>query len=87
MSFESQDLRVVVLFDPTRAVHWIGSEVWEPPRFDGLRDVQGFIEEFEEQIPTKQRIKVLDIALKATPARWWATHKETIKPWEKLKQC
>jgi hypothetical protein len=28
-----------------------------------------------------QRLLALDIALKATPARWWGTHKETIKDW------
>ena len=56
----------------TKVVHWIGSEVLEPPRFDGLREVEEFIEEFEGHVPTELRTKALDIALKATPTRWWS---------------
>ena len=33
-----------------------------------------------------QRLLALDIALKATPARWWGTHKETIMNWYQCKQ-
>lgn len=69
----------------TKVIRWIGSQVQELPRFNGLRDVQGFIEEFEEQVPVELRSKSLDIALKDTPARWWDIHRETMKPWEKVK--
>lgn len=31
----------------TKHVHWIGPKVWEPPRFDGLGEVEELIEEFE----------------------------------------
>jgi hypothetical protein len=33
-----------------------------------------------------QRLLSLDITLKATPARWWGAHKETIKDWYQCKQ-
>jgi hypothetical protein len=33
-----------------------------------------------------QRLLVLDIALKATPTRWWGAHKETIKDWYQCKR-
>jgi hypothetical protein len=32
-----------------------------------------------------QRLLALDITLKATPARWWGAHKETIKDWYQCK--
>ena len=39
------------------------------------------IQEFEEKLFEPQRVLALDVALKATPARWWATHKQTIHDW------
>jgi hypothetical protein len=33
-----------------------------------------------------QRLLALDIALKATPARWSGAHKETIQDWYQCKQ-
>jgi hypothetical protein len=33
-----------------------------------------------------QRLLALDITLKATPERWWGTHKETITYWYQCKR-
>jgi hypothetical protein len=33
-----------------------------------------------------QRLLSLDISLKATPARWWGAHKETIQDWYQCKR-
>jgi hypothetical protein len=41
----------------------------------------------EEEIMTYQRIFFLDVALKDTPTRWWATHKSLITEWEDEKQA
>jgi hypothetical protein len=65
-------------------LHWIGAEVCDPPKYDGLTDVDIFVREFELQIPYQQRLLALDIALKVTPARWWVAHKDRIDNW---KQC
>ena len=35
----------------TKFVCHTGTKVWEPPRFDGLREFEEFIEEFEEKVP------------------------------------
>jgi hypothetical protein len=40
---------------------------------------------YEEEVLEKQRILALYIALKATPARWWGVHKETIQYWYQCK--
>lgn len=42
---------------------------------DGLGDVNVFLNNYEEWVPKIQRLLALDITLKATPARWWSTHK------------
>lgn len=65
----------------TKELRWIGSEVSTVPTFDGLSDIQLFLKQYEEQIPLEKRLEVLDIALRATPARWWAAHKNTISSW------
>jgi hypothetical protein len=37
--------------------------------------------EFEEIVPTQKRLLALDEAFKATPTRWWGTHKHNITDW------
>ena len=37
-----------------------------------------FLMEFEDKVLEPQRLMALDEALKDTPARWWATQKNTI---------
>jgi hypothetical protein len=65
----------------TRAVHWIGTKVSNLPTFDGLNHLETFLVEFEKIVPVQQRMLALDEALKATPARWWGTHKKNIIEW------
>jgi hypothetical protein len=65
----------------TREVHWIGTTVSNLPTFDGLNHLESFLLEFEEIVPIQHRLLALDEALKATPARWWGTHKHNITYW------
>ena len=62
----------------TKSLGWIGTEVCEVPAFDGLSNIQEFLLEYEEQVPFSQRLKTLDMALRATPARWKTMHKRNI---------
>jgi hypothetical protein len=41
---------------------------------------------FELQIPEQQILLALDVVLKATPARWWAAHKEGIEDWQECRR-
>jgi hypothetical protein len=41
--------------------------------------------QYEDEVLENQRLLALDIALKATPAIWWDTHKETITDWYQCK--
>ena len=52
------------------------------PTFDGLSNIREFLQKYEGQIPLCQRLNTLDVALRATPARWWTVHKRNITTWE-----
>ena len=70
----------------TKSLRWIGIEINEIPSFHGLTDIQDFLEQFEQQIPHEQRIAAMDLAVRATPARWWYAHKENIASWDDIKR-
>ena len=63
----------------THTLRWIGTEIVEPPRYNGLTSIEYFINEFEMYIPEKQRLLAIDVALKATSTRWWVGHKDGIR--------
>jgi hypothetical protein len=65
----------------TREVRWIDTTVSNLPTFDGLNPLENFLSEFETSVPTKKRLLAMDEAMKATPTRWWGTHKGNITDW------
>jgi hypothetical protein len=65
----------------TREVRWIGTKVSNLPTFDGLNHLETFLSEFQEIVPVRKRLLALDEYLKATPSRWWGTHKKNITDW------
>jgi hypothetical protein len=62
----------------TREVQWIGTIMSNLPIFDGLNPLEKFLSEFETSVPTQHRLLEVDEAMKATPERWWGTHKGNI---------
>lgn len=56
------------------------------PLFDGLSDVEFFFMEFEGLVMEPQRLLALYVALRATPARWWAAHKVSMQNWIQCKR-
>ena len=59
----------------TQSLRWVTTEIVELPIYEGLSELSKLFQEFEENFFELKRILALDIALKATPARWWTTHK------------
>jgi hypothetical protein len=59
-------------------VRWVGIEIRESPSFHGLNDLKTFLTQYEDEVLENQRLLELDLAFKATPARWWGEHKDTI---------
>ena len=53
----------------TKSLRWIGAENGYIPTFDGLTDVNDFLQQFEQEIPQEQRMEIFDLAVRATPAR------------------
>jgi hypothetical protein len=62
----------------TREVHWIDTTVSNLPTFDGLKPLEAFLSYFETSVPIQQILLAMDEGLKATPTRWWGTHKRNI---------
>jgi hypothetical protein len=48
--------------------------------------LETFLTQYEDEVLENQRLLALDLALKATPTRWWGTHKETITDWYQCKR-
>ena len=59
----------------TQSLRHVATETVELPIYEGLTGLSELFQEFEEKVLELQRILALDGALKATLARWWATHK------------
>ena len=70
----------------TKSLRWIGSEVCNVPNFDGTNDLEEFIHAYQVVVQESDWLRALDVALKATPARWWATHKDHIRDWSQLER-
>jgi hypothetical protein len=65
----------------TREFHWISTRVNNFPTFDGLIHLEAFLLDFEEIVPTPQRLLAMDEALKSTLVRLWGTHNNNITDW------
>lgn len=50
----------------------------EIPIFDGLSNIQFFLQEYQVHIPSPKRLKTLDVALRAILVRWWVAYKKNI---------
>ena len=65
----------------TQSLHWVATEVIELPKYEGIPNLADFIDEFEDKVSEPQRLLALEEALKATPTRWWDTHKKSMGDW------
>jgi len=65
----------------TKSLRCVSSEVRNLTHYDGLTDVDCFLDVFEREVPEKHRFQALDWALYATPTRRWGTHKDSFEDW------
>ena len=65
----------------TRSVRWLGDEVNNIPTYEGFPSLASFKTKIEAKFTESQRLSALDFVLKATPTRWWGTHKQSISKW------
>lgn len=65
----------------TQSFCYVSSKVINLPIYDGLNDVDVFLDAFERKVPEKKHFQALDWALGATLVRWWGTHKGGFDDW------
>ncbi len=65
----------------TKSLCCVSSKVRSLTYYDGLTDVDKFIDAFEREVMEKHHFQVLDLTLRATLARWWGTHKDNFDGW------
>jgi len=65
--------------DKVVVLRFIGGK--EITYYDGLTDVDLFFNEFEHEVPEDHRFQALELALHATLAQWWGTHKDRFARW------
>ena len=61
----------------------VGREESDLPTYEGLPNLAYFLMKFEDKVTKHQCLSILDFALKAIPARWCVTHKQSISDWPK----
>ena len=59
----------------TQPLRHVTTEIIKFPIYEGLWELYGFLEEFEEKVFEPQCLLELGEALKATPTCWWVVHK------------
>lgn len=70
----------------TKSLRCVSTEVRKIPHYDGLTDVDLFLDEFEREVPEEHRFQALELTLRATPSHWWGTHKESFAGWKEYRR-
>jgi len=65
----------------TRSLRCVSTEVIDFPTYDGLGEVDAFLDRFEREVPEKQHFEALKWVLHTTLAKWWGTHQGSIEYW------
>ena len=70
----------------TQSLCHVVSEMIEFPIYKGIPELYKFLMMFEEKVSEPHQLLALEEALKATPTRWWETHKRTITGWAQCRR-
>lgn len=62
----------------TRSLCCLSTEMMDLPTYDGLSEVDAFLDQFEREVPEKQCFEALNWVLRTTPAMGWVRTKETL---------
>ena len=69
-----------------RSLRCVSTEVRDMPTYDGLSEVDAFLDRFEREVPGKQRFQALNWVLCTMPMRWWGTHKGSFDDWRECRR-
>jgi len=70
----------------TNSLRCVSTEVRNLLHYDGLTNVELFLDEFEREVLEEHQFQALELALHATPSYWWGTHKERFARWREYKR-
>jgi len=56
------------------------------PHYDGLTDVDHFLDAFEREVPKNHHFQALDWELCVTCSRWWGIHKDSFDDWHEYRR-
>lgn len=56
------------------------------PYYDGLTNVDKFLDAFQREVQEKHRFQAWDLALRAMPSRWWGMHKDNFNGWREYRR-
>lgn len=68
------------------SLHCVSTEVRKLPYYDGLDDVNIFLDQFEKDVPKEHWFQALHLALIAMPTRWWGTCKDNFADWKEYRR-
>jgi len=60
-------------------------DVRDIPMYDGLSEVDDFLNKFERYVLEQQRFDALKWVLCDMPTRWWGMHQKRFKDWCKCR--
>ena len=64
-----------------QSLRHVMTKIVELSMYERFSKISTFLMDIEEKVSEPQRLLALEEALKATPMRWWETHKKTITGW------
>lgn len=69
-----------------RSLCCVSAEVRNLPTYDGLSDVDAFLNIFEREVLEHQRFEALKWVLRAMPARWSGIHQGSFEDWRECRR-
>ena len=70
----------------TQSLRCVSFEERNLPTYDGLNEVDTFLDAFEREVSKNQCFQALDCVLHATPTRWWGMHKGSFDDWRECRR-
>lgn len=70
----------------TKLLKCVSTQVRNLPHFDGLGDMELFLDEFDLKVPEENRFQALELVLHDMPSHWWGTHKEKFVGWREYRR-
>lgn len=64
-----------------RSMHCVSIEVMNLPTYDGLIEVDDFLNKFEREVLEQQHFESLKWVLRTMPTRWWGIYEISFEDW------